>query len=184
MASFSLSFGAELPYSGAGVSQPSTFFANFPPEVGCIGFSGNEGDLQIHGRISSFARQMIARSITDHTAFVIDQFSVGISGYDPSYPIRSTLVDPSLQALVAEIYRGAITAVESPLQSGIATAFVCRLGREDVVGGLGEIGLWARILWSPFPSEIGSTFLFATVHHPLSGKTSKHVSTSRVVIVF
>jgi hypothetical protein len=184
MGNFSTSFGADLPYGGAGLALPSTFFAHFPPEVGCVGFSGIDEDLIVQGRISNFARQMLARSITDHTSFIIDQFSVGTSGYDPAYPVRSVFVDPTLQTLVSEVYRGPVTAIESPLMSGVATAFVCRLGRDTVQGGLGEIALWARISWSPFPSEIGSYFLFAAVHHPMNSKTMNHVATSRVVIVF
>jgi hypothetical protein len=184
MGSFALGFGASSPYGGAGSQLPVSFFAHFPPEVGCIGFSGNDGDLVIHAKVTNLARQMLARSIVDNTSFKITQFSVGTGGYDPSYPISAIIVDPTQQDLISEVFRGPITAIETPLVSGIAKAFVCRLGMNDVKAGIGEIGLWAEILWSPFSSEIGNYFLFAVVHEPLNSKTYNHVTTSRVVIVF
>ena len=183
MASFTLGFGASSPYGGSGNNLPSSFFAHFPPEAGCIGLA-SDGALTIQAKVTNLARQMIARSLVDHTAFKITEFAVGTGGYDPSYPLASTLVDPSKQELISEVFRGPVNTVETPLISGIAKAFICRLAREDLQAGIGEFGLIAEILWSPYSSEIGTTFLFAAVHQPLSGKTLNHVATTRVVIVF
>lgn len=184
MASFSLGFNAFLGYSGAGYNLPSSFFSHFPPEAGCIGLA-NTGELIIQARVTDLARQLLARSIaTGRMAFQIKEFAVGIGGYDPSHPLSSTLVDPTQQELISEIYRGPIGAVETPLTSGIAKSFVCRLDRDSVQGGIGEIGLIAEIIWSlDFPSEVGTKFLFAAVHQPLNVKTNYHVATYRIVVV-
>lgn len=182
MASFTHGFSSALPYTGTGVSYPTSFFAHYPPEAGCIGLSAADA-LSINAKVTTFAREMVSRSIVDGTSFKITKFSVGIGGYDVSYPIFSTQVDPTAQELIAEVFRKEISLVETPLLSGIAKSFVCRLTKEDIKAGIGEIGLIAEIINSPYSAEIGTEFLFAAVHQPLNAKTLNHVVTYRVVII-
>jgi hypothetical protein len=184
MTDFALDFFGHARYTGTGSSLPLTFFEHFPAEAGCIGLA-DVGDLILQAKVTDVARQMLTRSISlGKMAFQIKEFAVGIGGYDVANPLASTLVDPTKQELISEIFRGPVSQVETPLASGVAKAFVCRLGQNDIQGGIGEIGLIAEILWSEdFPSEVGTKFLFAVVHQPLNAKTYRHVSTYRIVIV-
>lgn len=185
MATFSLGFNSHFPYVGRGLNLPASFFSHFPPEAGCIGLA-NTGSLVLQAKVTDLARQMLTRSLSlGRMAFIINEFAVGVGGYDPSYPLSSTLVDPTKQELLSEVYRGPITAVETPLLSGVAKSFLCRLGQDTIQAGIGEIALSAEVVWSPdFPSEVGTKFLFAVVHQPLNVKTYKHVATYRIVVVF
>lgn len=183
MASFTHGFGAALPYKGSGNSFTHSFFAHYPPEAGCLGLSAAGGDLTIEARATTRFRELLARAVTDGTGFKITKFAVGVGGYNVSYPIQALPVDPGQSALISEVFRKEISAVETPLLSGIAKAFVCRLGRDELKAGIGEVGLVAEIVHSDYPSEIGTEFMCAIVHQPLNAKTHHHVTTYRVVIV-
>jgi hypothetical protein len=59
-----------------------------------------------------------------------------------------------------------------------------RLAPNDALAGLGELGVWAQIIHSTNPSEIGTQFLMAVAHLPLQSKTTKEVIVYRMVIQF
>jgi hypothetical protein len=183
MSSFSLGFGAASQYqgNGAGVSLP--IYGSFPPEAGCMGMQAEEA-LIVHAKVTDLARRYLSRALTDGTAFQITKFAVGLGGYNTAFPIFALPVDPTLEHLDAEVYRDTVDLVETPSTTGVAKSFVCRLNKDDIRAGIGEIGLIAEILDSPYATEIGTTFLFAKVHQPLNSKTFSHVQTYRVVIVF
>ena len=181
MTSLSLDFSSSIAYVGTGLSLPLDFTALWSPEMGCIGY-GIE-DVTVEAKLTSIGRQYIARSICDGTSFKIDTFAVGSGGYDVAYPTKAISVDTNSINLDAEIFRGAITTVEEVLVNGTSKSFVSRLAQNAVSGGIGEIGLFATILNSPYLDEIGSQFLFCLAHQPLNVKTKNHVTTYRIVVV-
>lgn len=66
----------------------------------------------------------------------------------------------------------------------ITVDYFCRVPREEAVAALGEIGLWAEIFQSPFPSEIGTKFMFAKQHDPCQCKHKDAVHIHRVRIEY
>jgi len=182
MTSFYTDFSESSPYIGAGLSLPSSFASFWAPEMGCVGYGLEE--VTVEAKLTDLAMQYIARSICDGTSFRLDTFAVGCGGYDVSYPTRAVEVNSASTDLDAEIYRGAITAVEDVLIDGTSKSFVARLSQASVSGGIGEIGLFATILSSPdYPTEVGGQFLFCMAHQPLNTKTLNHVTTYRVLVV-
>tara|TARA_R100001132_G_scaffold24906_1_gene24649 strand:+ start:1173 stop:1553 length:381 start_codon:yes stop_codon:yes gene_type:complete len=124
----------------------------------------------------------MARSLTDGTSFRVMEFAVGTSGYDPSNPLSATAVDPSSTSLISEVFRDTIDQVETATLDGTSKSFVGRIGALELNAGIGEVALFAEILSSPFPFEVGSKFMFAVAHQPLNVKTDKHVVSYRIVI--
>jgi len=181
VASFSTSIGSLDAYTGGGSCYPAGFGASHTPEAGSVGFGVGTANLTMHARVTDLARQYLARSVTDGTAFIIDEFAVGVGGYDVANPLSAIDVDPAADSLISEIYRGEVGLVEDPTSTGTSKSFLCRVGPQ-VKAGIGEFGLIARILHSPFISEVGQTFLFAAAHQPLQGKTNQHVLSLRLVL--
>lgn len=184
MSSFSLGFSSSSAYQGLGGSLSVNFWEHWPPEAGCMGYTLDDDIITVKGTITTVARQYFARSASDATAVKVVEFSVGSGGYNTVVPLYATDPDPNAVELEFELYRATITAVEEVLVNGTAKSFVGRLPREGLVGGIGEIGLWAEIVYSPYSSEIGEKFLFAVCHQPLNVKTLRHVSSYRIVIAF
>ena len=60
--------------------------------------------------------------------------------------------------------------------------FNCRLNPEEATGGLGEIGLWAQILNSSTPSEIGTYFMLGVGHFPIQTKTRRQAMVFRYIV--
>jgi len=198
MALVVINFQAYSPYVGTGTvvplsftqgqSPPITLSAHYPPELGCLGIGTTPGSYtqvgvvtDIEARITDRGQQMLARSSVDGTAFNIYTMALGTGGYDPAVPTRALWVNPSSIALGNEVIRRPIDAVEMPGYLG-SRAYVCRFDQDSFVGGIGEIGLWAEIVHSDDPSEIGETFLFAVAHQGLNTKTRHHIMTVRVFV--
>jgi hypothetical protein len=188
MTSFSSDFSASSPFVGTGVALDAAFTAHWPPEAGCIGISvsgsvGPGGSVSpVVATVTDLARQFLARSLTDGTSIRITHYAVGTSGYDPANPLSAIVVDPTATSLISEVYRDTIDLYETATLDGTAKSFVARIGREDLAAGIGEIGLFATILDSPFPFEVGTQFLFAVAHQPLNVKTLNHVTSYRIII--
>jgi hypothetical protein len=108
------------------------------------------------------------RSILDGTLYAVTEFAVGVGGYNPAAPGTVTPVVTADVALINEIWRGPLTHVQYDADVLPWTVqYYCRIPRDTAIQGIGEIGLIAEILWSPFPWEIGTKFLFAIQHMPL-----------------
>lgn len=190
MTSFSSDFTTLGPFVGAGAALDNNFAQHWPPEAGCIGFSlsgsalgaGASSVSTVVAAVTDQARQYMARSLTDGTSFQIVEFAVGTSGYDPANPLSATAIDPTSTALDSEIFRDTIDQVETATLDGTAKSFVGRIARDELSAGIGEVGLFAEILSSPFPLEVGTKFLFAIAHQPLNVKTDRHVVSYRIVV--
>jgi hypothetical protein len=110
----------------------------------------------------------IPRSILDGTLYAVTEFAVGVGGYSPAAPGTVTPVNTADVTLINEIWRGPLTHVQYDADVLPWTVqYYCRIPRNTAIQGIGEIGLYAEILWSPFPWEIGTKFLFAIQHMPL-----------------
>ena len=190
MTSFSSAFTSSSAFVGTGAALDSAFVQHWPPEAGCIGFSlsgsalgaGAAGVSTVVAVVTDVARQFMARSLTDGTSIKVVDFAVGTSGYDPANPLSAVIVDPGATALISEVFRDVIDQVETATLDGTAKSFVGRISREELQAGIGEIGLFAEILDSPFPFEVGTKFLFAVAHQPLNVKTDRHVASYRIIV--
>lgn len=123
-------------------------------------------DLQV----TNVGNAMIARSILDGTIYAVTEFSVGVGGYPIGDPGTVTPVNLADTTLSSEVYRGRVGFVDWVVDPDWEVQYYCRVPRDEAYGGLGELGLWAEILWSPFPAEIGTFFLFALGHFPCQTK--------------
>lgn len=184
MTSFSSDFTAFSSFVGSGTSADASFLSYWPPEAGCVGtsLSGVGVVSDVRAVVTTVARQFLARSITDGTALQVTHFALGTSGYDPSNPLSAIDVDPESTALISEIFRDSVDLVETATLDATAKSFVLRVAREELSAGIGEIGLIATVLNSPYPSEVGTQILFALAHQPLNVKTKNHVYSFRVIL--
>jgi hypothetical protein len=138
--------------------------------------------------LTDAGRHALARSTAGEIAFQATSFAVGRGGYNMANPVKIVAIDPGNTTLDDQFFPvfptlQPITDIERPYPQTIV--FNCRLASTDAVAGLGEIGIWATYLWSPGnPSEVGTTFLFAAAHFPLSTKTLRQVVVYRVIVQF
>ena len=139
------------------------------------------GALDFYEEITDEGHLLLSRMWSEGVRSVITHFSVGEGGIDwTTIPARATPVDTSSDALESEIYKAAISTIEYPNSTAIAV--YCRVGRDDVVGIIGEVGVWATITDSPYVGEIGTQLLISISHIPPKPKTVRDVFTHRVVI--
>lgn len=183
MASISLPFSSWDVFRGAGTAAGLTFYAMYPPELGCFGFGvGSPGITTTIAQVTNRAKALLARAVTDGTSIRVTHFAFGAGGYDPIDPLRPTIIDLDAVSLEQEIMRKTVDAYEVASVDGRTRSFAARLSRTELIGGIGEYALIATILSSPFPSEVGSTFPFAIGHQGLRAKGANHVETYRILV--
>lgn len=120
----------------------------------------------VHFELTNGALFWINKSGVDGSIYEIDTFAVGRGGYNPAVPTAVAVVNPADVALADEALRRPITRVtyEAETPPWVVT-YWCRVPRHLLVGNtIGEVGLFARVLWSPVFIEIGTVFLFALGH--------------------
>jgi len=138
--------------------------------------------------LTDAGRNAFARALSGEISFQAVSFAVGQSGYQDSNPVLVMPIDTGATGLVAQIFPTApalqpISSFESPYAKTLVIN--CRLGANEAVSALGELGVWAEIIYSPGnPAEVGTTFLLAVVHTPVSVKTLNKVVVFRVIIQF
>jgi hypothetical protein len=141
--------------------------------------------FEIDATITSRARAFLARSVTDGTAIQMIAFSVGAGGLEPfnyraAVPVSPDAVDLEVP-LVPPITK-ALTWYERPNpESGCCYCVVDFAEANDL---LSEIAIWGTVLWSPYLSEIGTTFCAAIAHFPLVVKTNSMRYGFRVNVQF
>lgn len=76
----------------------------------------------------------------------------------------------------------AFESLATPIAPNVVAA-VCRLGPADAGAeyGLGEIGIYAEILASATPGEVGKNFLFSVGHYPMVAKSAQTTVVLRVL---
>lgn len=137
--------------------------------------------------LTELARTNFARASLGQISFEIKYFSVGRGGYNMPNPVLVEPIDPSQQSLIDQIFPSPLTLepiekLEYPSQTAVVV--YCRLGQTDAVAGLGELGIWAEVVYSTTPSEIGDVFLLSVGHTPLMTKTVNQVFLYRQIIQF
>lgn len=132
------------------------------------------------------ARTKFAQMTLGLLSFKIKGFAVGRSGYIDLNPVKITPIDGSLMDLEDHFFPAIgiklVETIETPTLSTVVAN--CRLAKDDAVAGLGEIGVWAEIVYSLAPSEIGDTFLMAVSHFPIVTKTLRQAILYRMIIQF
>lgn len=141
----------------------------------------------ILANLTDIGRQYLARAAFGTVSFKVKNFAVGREGYDDSNPVKIEALDLTQIDLQDQIFpvapnREPVTDIELPLPKTFVAN--CRLKASDAVSGLGEIGLWAEVLNSDAPSEIGEEFLLALGHMPLITKTERQIIIFRIIIQF
>lgn len=179
---------AQGRYIGSGQGGHISWLALYPPSLGCLGLGGlgsptPQGSIltDIEARVTQQGRQYLARTLVDGTAFRITDMALGAGGYDVAEPTQALAVDPTVTELSNELFRKPIDQIEIPTAIN-SRSFVARFNAGSFAGGVGEMGLFATILSSPIPAEVGTTFLFALAHMGLSTKTLHTVVSYRIIV--
>jgi alpha-tubulin suppressor-like RCC1 family protein len=159
---------------GIGVIEGAVYLSRLRVKIGtCRDYAAAPPPLPTSAQITNSALAFIARSALDGTLYAVTEFSVGIGGYDLANPGTVTPINPADVALSSEVWRGPLTHLQYSVAPPPETVqYWCRVprGATSAVQGIGEVGLWAKILWSPFVWEIGTFFLFAIQHQPCQVK--------------
>jgi hypothetical protein len=128
--------------------------------------------------ITDAGRAAIASMIdTGVPALQISQFAVGTGGYLPTNPTVALAPDPTSTGLINEIFR--TNNVGRQILSPSIRAYIGELQPGDVVGAIGESGLFATYLTGP---NAGEVFLFALAHHPIKSITPEDGYTFSLVV--
>jgi len=140
-------------------------------------------------KLTDYAENVIIpRSLTDGTIFFPLEFGIGTGGFNPANPGTVTPVNPLDTALIAEVYRSKLTNITYDADNYPAdpykAQFWCRVPRGEAVHTVGELGIYAKILWSPIPAEIGTWFLFAIMHFPCQCGHNRTVQAYIVEVVY
>lgn len=127
----------------------------------------------------------INRSISDGTIYAVTSFGVGTGGYNPTTLVNVLPVVKADTALVNQVYQGPVGKVTFEDGSPQKVTYWCRAPRGALVGNsVGEIGLYATILWSPLPIEIGSEFLWGIAHMPAQAMTENDIGLYKLTVEY
>lgn len=140
--------------------------------------------------VTDLGRQYTARVFMGQVVFQAVGFSVGRGGYQMGDPTQVVPITGAETGLVDPVYPNSIggiqafDGIESPTVA--ARVYDCRLPATPAPSnadyGLGEIAIWATILVSNVPAEVGTTFMWALGHMPIRAKTNTDVMLLRTVI--
>lgn len=141
----------------------------------------------ILANLTDVGRQYLARVAFGTVSIKATKFAVGREGYDDSNPVKIEPLNLSQTELQDQFFPISpdledITDIELPLPKTFVAN--CRIKASDGVAGLGEIGLWAEVLNSDVPSEIGQEFMLALGHFPIITKTERQIIIFRFVLQF
>lgn len=104
----------------------------------------------------------------DGTVYAVTEFAIGTGGYDPTDPKTIVPVVKADTALASEVARFPLTKVTYDFTSSPKRVWYwCRVPRDVALDRIGEVGLFATIYDSPFPAEIGTSFMFGLCHMPV-----------------
>ena len=136
--------------------------------------------------ITNAGRNALARATLGEISFKLVGFAVGRDGYQMLDPTKIIPIDQNLSSLLDQIFPTTgiqpITALEFPYPYTVVVN--CRVNPTDINSALGEMGVWAEIINSTVPTEIGTQFLFAVAHFPIIVKTIKQAILYRIIIQF
>lgn len=137
--------------------------------------------------ITDLGRINFARVANGEISFNVKYFAVGRGGYSMADPVKIVPINPSDSALIDQFFPVSpglkpVEKLEYPTETTVVV--YCRLAAGEAIAGLGEVGMWAEIIYSTNPVEIGTKFLLAVAHTPLITKTNNQVELYRFVVQF
>ena len=141
----------------------------------------------IIGNLTDLGRTNFARALLGEVSFEVRGFAVGRGGYNDTNPVKIKPLNTSLLTLEAQVFPPVGIAPIVLIEYISPKTFVanCRLGSSEAVSSLGEIGLWAEIVYSSVdPGEVGTQFLMAIGHFPIIAKTLRQEIVFRIIIQF
>lgn len=148
---------------------------------------------EIQAQLTDMARNLIARATLGQVVFKVMGFGLGRGGYDPNNVVKALPLVPTDLELTDKVFPSSIPYSFEPFISTEEPTYTvrvynCRVGASILAGaadyGLGELGLYGKILKSEVPSEVGSVFLYAMAHFPIICKTRRDTFLRRVVVSF
>ena len=147
---------------------------------------------EIQAFLTSQAREYLARAINGELSFQAVGFSVGRGGYEPTDPLHVIPVTGAELNLSDQVYpdtTGYASFQQIDNAAGTPTVvYNCRLAstitQSKADYGLGELGVWAKILHSNNPSEVNQVFLMALAHFPIKAKTRRDTILFRVTVQY
>lgn len=156
-----------------------------------MSLSDPSGDIS--AQLTSKARELIARATLGEVVFIVRGFGLGRSGYNPSNVVEALPTDPETTELADKVFPTSspldyeeFVSTESP--SNTVRVYNCRVEANPNPGNadyaLGEIGLYAEVLKSTDPAEVGEVFLYAVSHFPVVCKTRRDTLLRRVVVSY
>lgn len=103
----------------------------------------------IESVLTDQGRDLFARSLLGELSFQLSGFKAGRGGYQEAMPVWITPVLPGSTALTDAVHPisggvASLVTIETPYPNVVAA--VCRIGRNDALFGLGEIGLYCRVV--------------------------------------
>lgn len=137
-------------------------------------------------RITDIGRNLMARSAMQDVSFKLVGFDVGHGGYSDTNPVLVEPIDTGASTLIQKFFppsgHEGFVNVERPHPDTLVLN--CRLGHSEPanIGAIGELGIWAEIIESSVPSEIGTKLLFAIAHFPIMVKNLQNVFVMRILI--
>lgn len=145
-------------------------------------------DLRMTDLATAPVTGYITRSASEGIIYAVTEFAIGTGGYNPTTPTTVLPVSTAAIGLTNEVYRAPISHLTYDVDNYPAdpweVTYWCRVPREAAIEAVGEIGLFAEIIWSPVPAEIGTKFLFALMHMPCQCRHSRTVHLYRLTIEY
>ena len=132
--------------------------------------------------ITNLGRQRFADMTVSGRSFIIEQFVTGEGGHDPGNPTIPLTPDVSVSSLPLETFG------PKAITSGVNVVFIdtitCTLGPTEANGVLSNVGLLARINYSPLIGDplLNTYFLFAIANMPMQNKLAGETKIFEVVI--
>ena len=135
--------------------------------------------------ISNEGRYRFADMTVNGRSFIIEQFATGEGGHDPINPTIALTPDVSVTTVPLLTF-GPKAITSKSLLSNYTAQIICDLNATEAVGPLSNIGLYARINYSPIPGDplINTVFLIAIANLPMSNKLSGETRVINLIINF
>ena len=141
--------------------------------------------FEVDAELTSRARALLARSVTDGTASKMIEFAMGSGGVELFDYLATVPVNPDAIDLDSPLVPPVVKAIDyyerSNQQSGCCYCIVDFSEANDL---LSEIAIWGTVMWSPRLSEIGMRFCAALAHFPSVAKNNSMRYGLRVNVQF
>jgi hypothetical protein len=149
----------------------------------------------IIANLMDYSRTLIARATMGDIVLQAVGFGLGQGGFDVVNFSQALPVDTSSATteLSLKVYPDNTNFSYAPFASTEAPTdtvriYNCRVEASTLPGNadyaLGELAIYAQILNSNVPAEIGTVFLYALSHFPVIAKTRRDVLLRRVIVSY